>query len=162
MTTKSRVQVSTLAKTEIPMHRLIYVSRSTVRFPPDLTVILESSQRNNAKSGITGALCFLDGTYCQYLEGDRTALEDLYRILLLDQRHKDVMLIESCSITNRLFTTWSMALVSWNKQTRSLFKALNAIDTADLYAITTINAAVSFDLLAQSSNWTELTPHTKL
>ena len=141
------------------MHRLIYVSRSIVRFPTDLKAILVSSRRNNAKFGITGALCFLDGIYCQYLEGDEIALENLYQILLADPRHKDVRLVELCSIEERLFTSWAMALVSWNKQTRSLFKALNPIDTVDLYAITTANAAVTFHVLANSPDWMELTPN---
>ena len=140
------------------MHRLIYVSRSITRFPPDLIAILESSRRNNARYGITGALCLLNGVYCQYLEGDRINLEDLFRILLADPRHKDVKLIELCSIPKRLFTDWSMALVTWNKQTRALFKSLNGVDTLDLYGITTPNAAVTFDLLAHSSNWMELAP----
>ena len=143
------------------MHRLIYVSRPLTRFPPDLKAVLESSRRNNARLGVTGALCLLDGVYCQYLEGDRAILEDLYQILLSDPRHKDVKLIELCSITKRIFTNWAMALVTWNKQTRSLFKALNAADTVDLYAITGANAAVTFDVLAHSSNWMELAPPEK-
>ena len=54
-----------------------------------------------------------------------------------------------------------MALVNWNRQTRALFKALNSVETADLYAITTANAAVTFDVLANSSDWTELAPNAK-
>ena len=143
------------------MHRLIYVSRSVTRFSPDLKAILESSRRNNARFEITGALCFLDGVYCQYLEGEKSSLENLYQILLADPRHKDVKLVELCSITNRIFTDWTMALVTWNKQTRALFKALNPVVTIDLYAITTANAAVTFDVLAHSSNWMELVPGAK-
>lgn len=144
------------------LYRLIYVSRSPVRFPNDLGFILESSRRNNVIYEITGALCFLDGVYCQYMEGDKTAIENLYRTILSDSRHSDVKLIEFCSITNRIFANWAMALVAWNKQTKRLFKTLNMIGTADLYAITTANAAVSFCLLAQSSNWTELGQQTQL
>ena len=143
------------------MHRLIYVSRSVTRFSPDLKAILESSRRNNARFEITGALCFLDGVYCQYLEGEKANLENLYQILLADLRHKDVKLVELCSISSRIFTDWTMALVTWNKQTRALFKALNPVVTIDLYAITTANAAVTFDVLAHSSNWMELVPGAK-
>ena len=49
--------------------------------------------------------------------------------------------------------------VTWNKQTRALFKALNTVDTVDLYAITTDHAAVTFDVLARSSDWVERTPN---
>ena len=140
------------------MHRLIYVSRSIIRFPLDLKPILESSRRKNTKLNITGALCFLDGVYCQYLEGELDTLESLYQVLLADPRHKDVKLIELCSIKQRLFTNWAMALVTWNKQTRALFKALHPCDAIDLYAIATDNAAVTFNVLAQSSDWMELSP----
>lgn len=143
------------------MHRLIYVSRSPTRFPAEMKAILTSSRRNNARFEITGALCFLEGVYCQYLEGEKKALEDLYQILLSDSRHQDVKLIELCSIDRRLFTDWTMALVSWNKQTRALFKALNPVGTVDLYAVTPANAAVTFDVLARSSDWVELTPPAK-
>ena len=57
-----------------------------------------------------------------------------------------------------------MALVTWNKQTRTLFKALNPIgagDSVDLYAINTLNAAATFNLLAHSPNWMELAPDAK-
>ena len=140
------------------MHRLIYVSRSITRFPHDLKAILESSRRKNARLDITGALCFLEGVYCQYLEGERADLEALYQVLLIDSRHKGVKLIELCDINQRLFTNWAMALVTWNKQTRALFKALHPCDAVDLYAITTDNAAVTFNVLAQSSDWIELSP----
>lgn len=54
-----------------------------------------------------------------------------------------------------------MALVTWNEQTRALFKAVNPIDTFNLYAITTATAAVTFDSLANSSNWLELESPTR-
>ena len=76
------------------MYRLIYVSRSVTRFPPDIKAILASSRKNNAEFGITGALCFLDGVYCQYLEGEKISLENLYQILLADPRHESLKLIE--------------------------------------------------------------------
>ena len=142
------------------MHRLIYVSRSKTPFPPDLRAILESSQRNNAKLGVTGVLCFLDGVYCQYIEGDSIVLENLYRLLLTDRRHKELKLIDFGRISERIYATWTMALVTWNEHTRALFKAVNPIDTFNLYAITTATAAVTFDALAHSSNWLELASST--
>lgn len=144
------------------MHRLIYVSRSITRFPHDLKAILESSRRNNARVDITGALCFLDGVYCQYLEGERADLEALYQVLLADSRHRDVKLIELCSIDQRVYANWAMALVTWTKQTRALFKALNLCDPVDLYAITTDHAAITFNVLAQSPEWMELAPPENL
>lgn len=138
------------------MNYLIYVSRSVDPFPTDLRSILESSHKNNAKLGISGALCFLDGVYCQYIEGEGVVLEDLYKRVAKDPRHKDAKLVDYRSISKRRFTKWEMALVTWNEQTRLLFKALNPIDTFDLYAITSDTAAATFDALANSANWLEI------
>ena len=144
------------------MHRLIYVSRSITPFPTDIWTILESSQKNNAKFGLTGAMCFLDGVYCQYLEGDAVILEDLYRKILSDPRHKDIKLIEFTRITERFFKNWAMALVTWNDQTRFLFKTLNQLDALDLHAITLETAAATFQAFSRSASWLELAPPTQI
>ena len=54
-----------------------------------------------------------------------------------------------------------MAMVTWNTHTRTLFNVLNPGDADDLYGISTANAAVTFDLLAKSSNWQAVVPYAK-
>ena len=55
--------------------QLTYASRtSRVLGPADIKDILSASQRNNARAGITGALCLNNGIFLQQLEGDRAAV----------------------------------------------------------------------------------------
>lgn len=138
------------------MIRLIYVSKTLNTFPSGLKDILNSSRKNNAALGITGALCLLHGVYLQYLEGPAVAVEDLYRRISADPRHTTSKLLERRNINDRLFTTWTMALVTWNEQTRAIFGAFSSVEKPDLYSLTGENAAKTFEALARSSNWLQL------
>ena len=52
--------------------QLTYASRTTGNLgPADIKDILAASQRNNARLGVTGALCLNNGIFLQQLEGDR-------------------------------------------------------------------------------------------
>ena len=135
------------------MIRLIYTSRSNDRLPRDLKDIIATSRANNARREITGALCFLDGVYFQYLEGEAVVLEDLYRRILADPRNKDHRLIERRRIDKRLFTNWSMGLVTWNDETTAIFRAFNGEARLDLHDIASEKAAHAFEALSKSSNW---------
>ena len=134
------------------MHRLIYVSRSITRFPPDLKAILESSRRNNARFEITGALCFLDGVYCQYLEGDKIALEDLYQILLADPRHKDVVILSYEEISERKFPGWSMGLVNLDRINSSLLLKYSDGAALDPYCVSGKASLALFDELMATAS----------
>ena len=75
--------------------QLTYASRtSRLLGPADVKDILGASQRNNARAGITGALCLNHGIFLQQLEGDRTAVNALYHRLLKDSRHKDTAVLD--------------------------------------------------------------------
>ncbi|RYX97593.1 MAG: BLUF domain-containing protein [Comamonadaceae bacterium] len=135
------------------MIRLIYVSRSAERLPLGLRDVLETSRKNNLRMNITGALCHLDGVYLQYLEGDTVVLEDLYRRIISDPRHVDARLLERKRISERLFSEWSMALVTWDVQTRAIFNAFNLTPDLDLYQMEPGQAALTFEALSRSANW---------
>ena len=58
--------------------QLTYASRtSKTLVPTDLAAILAASQRNNARVGVTGALCLANGIFLQQLEGDRSSVSQL-------------------------------------------------------------------------------------
>ena len=138
------------------MIRLIYTSRSLSKLPLDLKEILAQSRANNERREISGALCFLDGVYFQYLEGETVVLEDLYRTILADPRHTDPRLVERKFIETRLFDSWSMALVTWNQETKEIFETLNGPGPMDVHGIKIEAAATFFKALSRSSNWMEV------
>lgn len=94
------------------MVRLIYVSRMTdVCDMEALQEILKVSKTNNAAARITGMLCYDPMFFLQCLEGPRTAVNEVYRHILRDDRHTDVVLLEYADIQERAFGRWSMGFL---------------------------------------------------
>jgi len=85
----------------------------------DIYQILSASGINNAKSAITGALCFNGDYFLQCLEGDRRAVNELYRKIQNDHRHRDVILLHYAEMTHRSFENWQMLYVPESKMSQS-------------------------------------------
>lgn len=133
--------------------RLIYVSRALSPLPLDLKDILASARKNNGGLGLTGALCFLDGVYMQYLEGEQEIIDTLYLRIRDDSRHSQVRMLERRKIQERVFPTWSMALVTWNDDVRAIFEKHSPGQKLDLHAAEPAAAATMFKAFAVTSNW---------
>jgi hypothetical protein len=123
--------------------RLIYASRAPSPHPSDLSSILHTSRTRNPRFGITGALCFLDGAYMQYLEGEEREVRALYAAIERDRRHQ----------SPRFFPAWSMALLKWDKRLETLFHGLVTGQVLDLYETPGADAAAIFRALARTPNW---------
>lgn len=69
-------------------HSLIYAS--TALFPPRdvLLDIVRTAERENARHGLSGMLCYSAARYVQLLEGPEAALDALWRNLARDLRHR--------------------------------------------------------------------------
>ena len=94
--------------------RLIYRSHSLVDADDRTTVlgdIFNAARRNNRGLGITGALVVTDDTFVQTLEGDESAVRELFASISRDSRHDQVSVLEETS-TDRIFGRWAMARVS--------------------------------------------------
>jgi hypothetical protein len=93
------------------MERLVYTSRA--RNDADSLLmqvdILATSQRNNARDGLTGALLVHDGRFLQVLEGAAQDLDRLLARLDKDGRHDEVRIVERGPIQARRFDGWAMA-----------------------------------------------------
>lgn len=136
--------------------RLIYVSRSLTPMPPDLSQILASSRKNNPPLGINGALCFLDGVYFQYLEGESNNVTELYHKIKSDPRHKDSKILDFERISERGYPKWSMALLTWNDETKAIFNRYNPDCGFDAYATDPTSAATMLLEWSKTSNWMTL------
>jgi hypothetical protein len=73
--------------------------------------ILLTAREHNPRYGIGGVLLQGRGIYLQILEGERGAVNRLYRCIAADPRHRDVELLHLEEITQRRFAGWSMAHV---------------------------------------------------
>jgi hypothetical protein len=95
--------------------RLIYRSRSAIPQPDRkvaLGKIFSQARSKNKGQHITGALLVSGDWFAQVLEGDEALVRELYRKIGQDQRHDQVTLLETHTLTNRIFSRWAMARVS--------------------------------------------------
>jgi hypothetical protein len=117
--------------------RLVYVSRSTFissssarGIEPNVARILAKSRVNNRKLGLVGALYFGDGCFFQCLEGEQSAVDDLFAKISADKRHTDLKVLLRDGIAQTTFTDWSMKYVLSEKKVWDLLReeGLNAFD----------------------------------
>lgn len=114
------------------LYRLIYVSQAIAGLEySDLVEILEKSERNNKKVGITGMLSFGDSMFLQVLEGSRRVVSQTYNRILLDKRHVNAELINFSEIESRDFSLWSMKVVqlSNHSEVREIILKYSSSDT---------------------------------
>src|SRR5215213_2841436 len=76
----------------------------------ELNDILDVSNRNNERSGLTGALLFDTLWFVQILEGEREAVSATFRRIAADTRHDGVTLMDVRPVDKRLFGNWWMGL----------------------------------------------------
>jgi hypothetical protein len=91
------------------MYRLIYKSEGIG--PIDWSVvegIMHSSEANNRKNDIRGALLATEAHFLQVIEGKFEDVNNLFRYIYHDKRHINIQLIAFHPIDARLFDGWSM------------------------------------------------------
>lgn len=135
------------------LSKIIYVSRSSSPMPLELKDILATSRKNNPVFGISGALCFLDGIYMQWFEGEATAVNALYKKIENDPRHTDVKLLVHETISLREHPKWSMALLTWNEETKEIFRAFNPGIGLNAYATDPKSVTMLLRTWSATSNW---------
>ena len=133
--------------------RIIYVSRASSTLPLEIKDILAASRRNNPLLGIRGAMCFLDGIYLQYLEGEAVVVDALYQKIGKDPRHTHAKVLVHEPISKPEYPKWSMALLTWNEQTRAVFSLFNPNSPFDLYAVDPATVAALLRAWAATNNW---------
>jgi hypothetical protein len=94
-------------------YQVIYSSAATTPLQQeDLHDLLTQARRSNARSGITGALAYVDGCFLQVLEGQAEAVQALMARITTDLRHETLTVLQAGEIAAPAFTDWQMAYVS--------------------------------------------------
>ncbi len=96
------------------LYNWVYCSRSAAGIDDAAVAgIIEASQRNNSRHGITGLLVFGSGIFFQWLEGPRDNIMHLRNAISTDARHDTIVtLSENEEVRERLFPEWDMELVT--------------------------------------------------
>ena len=93
---------------KIEIKHLIYTSKPINFDDFNISNILKSSQKNNKKDEITGALIFREDIYLQFLEGPGNKVDKAFKKIACDKRHKDVLKLKEDITDRKLFTSWAM------------------------------------------------------
>ncbi len=122
------------------IHCIVYFSSSVGPLQEiDLLNILQQSRHNNSKNGITGVILYVRGSIIQVLEGEKEAVETLYKRIEQDQRHTDVVRVFSRNITQRLFTDWTMGYETITARQLENIKSILNPDDNDEFAVEPVN-----------------------
>ena len=95
--------------------RLIYRSRdriATTDRKVELGRLFSAARSNNKSQHITGALLLSEEWFVQTLEGEETAVRELFAHIRTDPRHDTVSVLEETQVGGRVFARWAMARVS--------------------------------------------------
>ena len=88
---------------------LIYTSVESVPFQrEDLEDLLAKCRSTNEINGITGMLLYYDGCFIQVLEGEEKSVDETYRRIEADPRHRCVSTIITLNNPERFFSEWNM------------------------------------------------------
>lgn len=97
--------------------RLIYYSENHLgaedgKMIPGLNAIMDVSNANNKRDGITGALLFDSLWFIQILEGERERVSGAVRRIIHDERHDALTIMDTRPVEDRMFANWWMGLGS--------------------------------------------------
>ena len=95
------------------MKRLTYISKFARSLTKkEIENIGNISQTNNSRDGITGVLMSCSGIFFQILEGEEDRIDILYKRILEDDRHNQILCLKSeLDVTERRFPDWSMEVI---------------------------------------------------
>ena len=107
------------------LYRLVYVSRSiltdTQQVDAEVARILSTSQVNNRRAGVTGALLFGADCFAQALEGPVDDVTATFERIQCDPRHRDTVILQAGPVERREFGGWSMAYAGRMEDERMRF-----------------------------------------
>ena len=105
------------------LYQLSYISKNMIEgdkqiLQSQIESILTSASNNNVKLGITGALLYSGGYFCQVIEGEEDNLESIFEIIQQDSRHAEITVLNFEKTNERNFYEWSMAFAGIEESMR--------------------------------------------
>jgi hypothetical protein len=101
--------------------RLVYASSISEAFThSDVESILGEARDSNAKTNLSGVLCFSSHYFLQCLEGSRAKVNETYHRILKDPRHENVVMLDYKEIVGREFAEWSMGYIPQSSLSRDV------------------------------------------
>jgi hypothetical protein len=121
--------------------RLIYASTITDDFAhSSIEEILRSARKYNEKRNLTGLLCFDTQYFLQCLEGSRAEVNAIYKTILKDSRHNDIIMLDYQEINHRDFADWKMGYIPSSRISKNLTLKFSVSSEFNPYKMTSKNA----------------------
>jgi hypothetical protein len=115
-----------------PLWSVLYVSSQVGPLSAEaLTRLLHTVRERNPRWHVTGVLLAFNGRFMQYLEGPRTQLEWIYRIVQTAPLHEGLTELLRAPIERREFADWSMAFGCPEMSAHDPRRTLGALFTGD-------------------------------
>jgi len=110
---------------------LVYISSERCPFSAkELDDLLAHSRARNRANGVTGIMLYAGGSFMQYLEGPKAAVQQTYDRIKADRRHYGIMELIRMDISKREFKDWSMGFTTKEYPGFNEIKLEHAISTA--------------------------------
>ncbi|OIP77085.1 MAG: family 3 adenylate cyclase [Oscillatoriales cyanobacterium CG2_30_44_21] len=111
------------------MKRLSYISTfSRPLTKKEVENIGKVSQTNNARDGITGVLLCCGGIFFQILEGEEKRINNVYKRILSDDRHDQILCLKSeRNVLHRQFPEWSMEVIDLDENNDMLLQPIKIL-----------------------------------
>ena len=112
------------------LYTFVYCSRAAEGVDDaEVNRLIESAQRHNLTSNITGVLVFGSGVFFQWIEGPTAEVRKLMASLYSDPRHYDIVsLDQSEERRERLYPNWQMERVGAEDIREVLHDALESAE----------------------------------
>lgn len=88
--------------------------------PSEVVQILHETETRNDKFGVNGLLVYSEGNFFEVIEGEKQMIKELYRHILDDERHKDVILLFQKEVHKPLFSEKEAHFISENTLYRKM------------------------------------------
>lgn len=145
--------------------RLAYASEATFEaqsvekgVEPNVARILMTSRRNNGKCQLVGGLYYGDNRFFQYLEGEEKDVQETYRRIQGDSRHKNIIMLIEEPLEARTFSNWSMKYVPLSSDVRG-FLARHGLGSFDPASFNSKQCEEMIELIRNSSQDQKLINH---
>jgi hypothetical protein len=139
----------TSISTRRSLHRLIYCSSFSARFPvaaddqdEEINKIIRVSIAENRQRALSGLLLVHQNAFIQALEGPAEAVMTTYNHILSDPRHQDAHIVGAGPVENRRFSNWNMCARRLSPTDDAILQTLDlkgAIDPRGLSASKALN-----------------------
>jgi len=112
------------------MEYLVFISTAKKLMSDDeLLDLLQSARLKNTENNITGMLLYSEGTFMQVLEGGKEDLRRVYNSIQADLRHRNIIVMVTGMLKDRIFSKWSMSFASVNADVLELMEGyLNPVN----------------------------------